>query len=69
MSRSVRFPADEELLDFMEEAVPIAKKKASKEGMDLESWMITDAICHICPELCECDQILLESAVERLMAV
>ena len=67
MKKPVRFPTDEELLEFMEEAVPIAKKKASKGQMDLEPWMVTDAICHICPELSECDPVLLESAVDRLL--
>ena len=47
MTREVRFPSDDEISDFLDDALPLARKKAVKEGLELEVWMLADAIS--CP--------------------
>ena len=64
--RHVRFPDDEEIMEFLDEAIPIAEREAAKNKMDLEIWMLADAMCSICPEFSLCDQKKLEEAVERV---
>ena len=66
MNRNARFPDDEEIEEFLAEAIPLAEKNAAKNKMELESWMLTDAICMICREFELCDQGMLEAAVERV---
>ncbi len=44
----------------------MAEKKAAKYKMELETWMLTDAVCSICMELKDCDQGMLEAAVKRV---
>ena len=65
--KNVRFPTDDEILDFLDDAIPIAKKEANKNGMSIETWMLADAICRICPEIIECDQLELGKAIERVI--
>ena len=64
--KQVRFPTDGEIEDLLDDAIPIAKKKAAIHKMDLETWMLADAICKICPEMARCDQQEFEAAVERV---
>lgn len=65
--RIIRFPSDEELDEFLDDALPIAQKEAAKYDLEVEDWMIADAICQICPELRHCDQQRLVQAVARVL--
>ena len=42
-------------------------KEAAKYDLEVEDWMIADAICQICPELRHCDQQRLVQAVARVI--
>lgn len=64
--RNIRFPDDEEIEEFLEDAIPLAERNAAKHNMELEPWMLTEDVCTICVELEKCDQGMLEAAVERV---
>ena len=64
---NVRFPSDDEINDFLDDALPLALKEATKQGLELEAWMVADAICMICPEIEKCDRQLFEEAVIRVL--
>ncbi len=65
--RVIRFPSDEELDEFLDDAIPIAQKQAAKYNLEVEEWMVADAICQICPEIRQCDQQQLVQAVARVL--
>ena len=64
---NVRFPSDDEINDFLDDALPLALNEATKHSLELEAWMVADAIRMICPEIEECDQQLFEEAVIRVL--
>ncbi len=67
IKKHVRFPDDGEISDFLEEAVPLAEQNAAKHHMEVETWMVADAMARICPELAMCDHVKLEAAIECVM--
>lgn len=64
--KDVRFPTADEILELMEDAVPLAQKEAARNKMEFETWMIADALGRVCPELALCDQRALEQLVEQV---
>ena len=40
----------------------------SKNGVDIGTWMFSDAIGKIRPEILECDQDTIKAAIERVLA-
>ncbi len=65
--RVIRFPSDEELDEFLDDALQIAQKAAAKYDLEVEDWMVAEAICQICPEIRQCDQQQLVQAVARVL--